>query len=67
MYRSGGGAPSMWRGRLWRFSLRFGVTPGTIVNWSFRRVSAAPLVAAEYSRRTRRVGAPTIFIHEGVS
>ena len=35
---SGGGAPSEWRGRLWRSARRSGVTPGTMVTGSFRRV-----------------------------
>jgi RNA-directed DNA polymerase len=35
---SGGGAPSVWRGRLWRSARRSGVTPGTIVSCAFQRV-----------------------------
>src|SRR5262249_5334799 len=38
---SGGGAPSMLSGRLWRSSRRSGVTPGTDVSWTFRRVRAS--------------------------
>ena len=40
-------------------SRRSGVTPGTIVSASFRRVRESALVAHDSSRRTRRVGAPT--------
>ena len=59
MTGSGGEAPSMWRGRLWRFSRRSGVTPGANVSGSFQRVMQGALVAHEPSRRTRRVGAAT--------
>ena len=67
MNLSGGGAPSMWRGRLWRFSRRSGATPGTMVNWSFQRVMGSAPVAHATSRPTRRVGAATTKTHASVS
>ena len=57
----------MWRGRLWRFSRRSGVTPGTNVSCSFRRVRRSALDAHHSSRRTRRVGAPTAVSHGIIS
>ena len=45
----------------WRSARRSGVTPGTMVTGSFRRVTVSALFAHAASRRTRRVGAPTTF------